>query len=167
MKKTIAVLFAVMMMLLSAVPAFAAVSPQPNTLFKYKVEVIPTEGGNGNYKFTTGIDENGEQHVYIEPLPYDGYTFDHWEISGGPFRTDSKYTDANMNIIISGDLVCTPYYRKASSGGTTGPVATATAKKDDSTTSPKTGASDVVPYAILVLSLAACGAAVFKLVKSK
>lgn len=89
------------------------------------------------------------------------------EISGGPFRTDSKYTDANMNIIISGDLVCTPYYRKASSGGTTGPVATATAKKDDSATSPKTGASDVVPYAILVLSLAACGAAVFKLVKSK
>ena len=97
MKKTIAVLFAVMMMLLSAVPAFAAASPEPNT-FKYKVEVIPTEGGNGNYKFTTGIDENGEQYVYIEPLPYDGYTFDHWEISGGPFRTDSKYTDANMNL---------------------------------------------------------------------
>ena len=114
MKKTIAVLFAVMMMLLSAVPAFAAVSPQPNT-FKYKVEVIPTEGGNGNYKFTTGIDEKGEQHVFIEPLPYDGYVFDHWEISGGPFRTDSKYTDAKMNIIISGDLVCTPYYRMASS----------------------------------------------------
>ena len=44
MKKTIAVLFAVMMMLLSAVPAFAAASPEPNT-FKYKVEVIPTEGG--------------------------------------------------------------------------------------------------------------------------
>lgn len=167
MKKTIAVLFAVMMMLLSAVPAFAAESPQPST-FKYKVEIIPTEGGDGDYKFTTGIDEKGEQHVYIEPLPYDGYTFDHWEISGGPFRTDSKYTDPNMNIIIiSGDIVCIPYYRKASSGGTTGPVATATAKKDDSTTSPKTGVSDVVPYAILVLSLAACGAAVFKLVKSK
>lgn len=42
MKKTIAVLFAVMMMLLSAVPAFAAASPEPST-FKYKVEVIPTE----------------------------------------------------------------------------------------------------------------------------
>lgn len=167
MKKTIAVLFAVMMMLLSAVPAFAAASPQPST-FKYKVEIIPTEGGDGDYKFTTGIDEKGEQHVFIEPIPYDGYTFDHWEISGGPFKTDSKYTDPNMNIIISsGDIVCTPYYRKASSGGTTGPVATATAKKDDSTTSPKTGASDVVPYAILVLSLATCGAAVFKLVKSK
>ena len=114
MKKTIAVLFAVMMMLLSAVPAFAAASPEPST-FKYKVEVIPTEGGDGDYKFTTGIDEKGEQHVYIEPLPYDGYTFDHWEISGGPFRTDSKYTDPNMNIIISGDIVCTPYYRKVSS----------------------------------------------------
>lgn len=167
MKKIIAVMFAVMVMLFSTVPAFAAVSPQPST-FKYKVEIIPTEGGDGSYKFTTGIDEKGEQHVFIEPLPYDGYTFDHWEISGGPFRTDSKYTDANMNIIIiSGDLVCTPYYRKASSGGTTGPVATATAKKDDSTTSPKTGASDVVPYVVLVLSLAACSAAVFKLVKSK
>ena len=60
MKKTIAVLFAVMMMLLSAVPAFAAASPEPST-FKYKVEIIPTEGGDGDYKFTTGIDENGEQ----------------------------------------------------------------------------------------------------------
>lgn len=167
MKKTIAVLFAAMMMLFSVVPAFAAESPQPST-FRYKVDVIPTEGGDGDYKFTTGIDENGEQHVYIEPLPNDGYVFDHWEISGGPFRTDSKYTDANMDIIISGDLVCIPYYRKASDGSsTTGPVATATANKDNSTTSPKTGASDVLPYAILVLSLAACGAAVFKLVKSK
>lgn len=166
MKKVIAVMFAAIVMLFSVVPAFAAVSPEPST-FKYKVEIIPTEGGDGDYKFTTGIDKNGEQHVFIEPLPYDGYTFDHWEISGGPFRTDSKYTDANMDIIISGDLVCTPYYRKASSGGTTGPVATATAKKDNSTTSPKTGASDVVPYVVLVLSLAACSAAVVKLVKSK
>lgn len=166
MKKVIAVMFAAIVMLFSVVPAFAAVSPQPST-FKYKVEIIPTEGGDGDYKFTTGIDEKGEQHVFIEPIPYDGYTFDHWEITGGPFRTDSKYTDANMNIIISGDIVCTPYYRKASSGGTTGPVATATAKKDNSTTSPKTGASDVVPYVVLVLSLAACSAAVVKLVKSK
>ena len=166
MKKVIAVMFAAIAMLFSVVPAFAAVSPEPST-FKYKVEIIPTEGGDGDYKFTTGIDKNGEQHVFIEPIPYDGYTFDHWEITGGPFRTDSKYTDANMDIIISGDLVCTPYYRKASNGGTTGPVATATAKKDNSTTSPKTGASDVVPYVVLVLSLAACSAAVFKLVKSK
>lgn len=166
MKKVIAVMFAAIVMLFSVVPAFAAVSPEPST-FKYKVEIIPTEGGDGDYKFTTGIDKNGEQHVFIEPIPYDGYTFDHWEISGGPFRTDSKYTDANMDIIISGDLVCTPYYRKASNGGTTGPVATATAKKDNSTTSPKTGASDVVPYVVLVLSLAACSAAVVKLVKSK
>lgn len=166
MKKIIAVMFAAIVMLFSVVPAFAAVSPEPST-FKYKVVIIPTEGGDGDYKFTTGIDEKGEQHVFIEPIPYDGYTFDHWEITGGPFRTDSKYTDANMNIIISGDLVCTPYYRKASNGGTTGPVATATAKKDNSTTSPKTGASDVVPYVVLVLSLAACSAAVVKLVKSK
>lgn len=56
MKKTIAVLFAVMMMLLSVVPAFAAASPEPST-FKYKVEIIPTEGGDGDYKFTTGIDK--------------------------------------------------------------------------------------------------------------
>lgn len=166
MKKIIAVMFAAIVMLFSVVPAFAAVSPEPST-FKYKVEIIPTEGGDGDYKFTTGIDEKGEQHVFIEPIPYDGYTFDHWEITGGPFRTDSKYTDANMNIIISGDIVCTPYYRKASNGGTTGPVATATAKKDNSTTSPKTGASDAIPYVVLVLSLAACSAAVVKLVKSK
>ena len=68
MKKVIAVMFAAIVMLFSVVPAFAAVSPEPST-FKYKVEIIPTEGGDGDYKFTTGIDKNGEQHVFIEPIP--------------------------------------------------------------------------------------------------
>ena len=94
MKKTIAVLFAVMMMLLSAVPAFAAASPEPST-FKYKVEIIPTEGGDGDYKFTTGIDKNGEQHVFIEPLPYDGYV-----LITGKFRAVLSEPTASIQMLI-------------------------------------------------------------------
>lgn len=165
MKKTIAVLFAAVMMLLSAVPAFAAESPQPST-YKYKVVIVPTVGGDGSYKFTTEIDEQGRQHVYIESIPNSDHTFDHWEIEG-PYTTSDSLNSPTMDLVITGDIVCTPYYRKNGDNNQTGPVATATVNKDNSTTSPKTGASDVIPYVVLVLSLAACGAAVFKLVKSK
>lgn len=167
MKKTFAVMFAAVLMLLSALPVFAAESPQPST-YKYNVVVIPTEGGDGSWKFTTDIDKDGRQHVFIEPIPYDGYTFDHWEIDG-PYTTKNKLTDANMDLVITGDIECTPYYRKSSQNGTTGPVATATFNKDTNGKSPKTGATpmDFLPYTIIVLSLAACGTAVFKLVKSK
>lgn len=89
-----------MMMLFSTVPTFAAVSPQPST-FKYKVVIIPTEGGDGSYKFTTGIDERGRSNMYLLSHFHMTAILLTTEISGGPAEPTANYTDANMNIIIS------------------------------------------------------------------
>lgn len=166
MKKIIAVLIAVLMVAFATVPAFAAESPvattsPEGTTFKYIVIVIPTEGGDGSYDFVTEIDENGEQHIKIEPKPNPGYVFDHWEIDG-PYKTDDKLTDPNMDLIITGDVNVTPYYKKPGSST----VETGTVNKDNSSTSPQTGSNDTMAYVIMFLSLAACGGAVVMLVKS-
>lgn len=169
MKKIVAVLFAIIMVAVAAFPAFAAddsvispvatTSPEPTT-FKYSVDIIPTDGGDGSYEFTSDIDENGEQHVHIVPKPNPGYNFDHWDIDG-PYKTEDKVTDAEMDLIISGDITITPYFKKPGST-----VATGTVSKDTSSTSPQTGANDVLPYAVILLSVAACGAAVVMLVRT-
>ncbi len=159
MKKIITVLIAVVMIALSVVPAFAVISPTAPDI-EYVVIVIPTEGGDGSYEFTTEIDENGEQHVVIKPIPTPGYTFTHWEIEG-PYTTDNKHTDEIMDLIITGDIIVTPYYEKDGVPATT-PVDTDTSDK-----SPQTGSSDAVVYAVMLLSLVACSVAAVKLAKAK
>lgn len=169
MKKIVSVLFAILMVVFATIPAFAAedsvespvATTAPATTFKYEVDVIPSEGGDGSYEFTTDIDEDGEQHVHIIPKPNPGYTFDHWEIDGS-YKTDNKLTDSEMDLIISGDIKVTPYYKK--SGSST--VETGTVNRDVNKTSPQTGANDVLPYAIIMLSIAACGASVVMLVRT-
>ena len=169
MKKIVSVLFAILMVAFATIPAFAAedsvnspvATTAPATTFKYEVDVIPSEGGDGSYEFTTDIDENGEQHVHIIPKPNPGYTFDHWEIDG-PYKTDNKLTDSEMDLIITDDIKVTPYYKK--SGSST--VETGTVNKDINKTSPQTGTNDVLPYAVIMLSIAACGASVVMLVRT-
>ena len=169
MKKIVSVLFAVLMVAFATIPAFAAensvVSPvattAPATTFRFEVDVIPTEGGDGSYEFTTEIDENGNQHVHIIPKPNPGYTFDHWEIDG-PYTTEDKLTDSEMDLIITGDITVTPYYKKTGSST----VETGTVNEDGNKTSPQTGTNDVLPYAVIMLSVVACGAAVVMLVRT-
>lgn len=164
MKKISTMLFAVMILLVSMVPVFAAESPQATTgVVSYEVIIIPTEGGDAKYEYVTGIDSDGKQYVDITALPKPGYEFDHWEILGA-YTTKDKLTDTPIKLYISGDITVTPYYRK-SSGDT--PVATGTVNKDISGKSPQTGSSNAIPYIVLILSVAACGAATIKLVKSK
>lgn len=165
MRKAIAVLFAVIMVAFASVPAFAAevnspvATTAPDSSLEYEVDIIPTEGGDGSYEFVTEIDENGNQVVRISPRPNPGYTFDHWEIDG-PYTTENKLTDAEMRLIITGDITVTPFFEKS------GTVATGTVSTDTSTTSPQTGANDAIPYAVGALSLLACGAAVAMLVRT-
>lgn len=45
-------------------------------------------------------------------------------------------------------------------------VETGTVNRDVSPTSPKTGTNDVLPYAVIMLSIAACGASVVMLVRT-
>ncbi len=161
MKKISAILFAVIILMFSVVPAFAVESPQASSL-KYDVVIIPTEGGDGTFEFETGIDENGDQLVIIRPLPKPNYEFDHWDIKGA-YSTKGKLTDEELELKIHSDITVTPYFKNQK-----GTVATGTVNVDHSGTSPQTGKADMaLPVAIIVLSVAACAAATLKLVKSK
>ncbi len=159
MKKFMAVLFAVVLIAISCVPAFAVASPIGT--YEYHVTVIPTGGGDGSYEFTSSIDENGQQKVHITPVPNQGYTFDYWVIEGS-YTTDDKLTDSEMDLVITSDITVTPYFKKASTGNTPGAVTT-----DKNPTAPKTGSSDLPVYTLIVLAAAVCGVSVFKLVKSR
>ena len=132
MKKIVSVLFAILMVAFATIPAFAVESPvattAPATTFKYEVDVIPTEGGDGSYEY----------------------------------KTDDKLTDPEMDLIITGDIDVTPYYKKSD----TSIVETGTVNRDVNKTSPQTGANDVLPYAVIMLSITACGAAVVMLVRT-
>lgn len=161
MRKVSAVLFAAIILMFSVVPALALESPQATT-FKYDVIIIPTEGGDGSFEYETDIDEDGNQTIIIKPEPKPGYDFDHWEIDG-PYKTEGKLTDEELEITIQGDVSITPIFKNPQ-----GTVATGTIDVDNSDKSPKTGASDMaLPIAVIILSLAACGFATVKLVKSK
>ncbi len=164
MKKLLSIMIALVMIVFATVPVFAAgtnvISPTATAPdLEYKVTVIPTGGGDGSYEFKSEIDEDGNQKVHIIPIPNPGYTFDHWVIEG-PYTTDDELTDAEMNLIITGDIVVTPYFVKD------GKVETGTASKDNSTTSPQTGSNDFLAYAVIMISVLACGAAMFMLVKT-
>lgn len=161
MRKVSAILFAAIILMFSVIPAFAAESPQ-GTTFRYDVIIIPTEGGDGSYEFETGIDEDGNQTIIIKPDPKPGYEFDHWEIDG-PYITEGELTDEELELTIHGDVKITPIYKNQQ-----GTVATGTVDVDNSDTSPQTGSSNMaLPIAVIILSLAACGFATVKLVKSK
>lgn len=161
MKKISAMLVVMLMIMISMVPAFAVESPQATT-FKYNVIIIPSDGGDGTFEFVTDIDENGDQHVQLEPKPKPGYEFERWEIEG-PYTPNGSLTDENLDITIRGDVTVIPYFKNAK-----GEIETGTINIDHSPTSPQTGAAnDALPYAIIILAVAACGAAAIKLVKSK
>ncbi len=157
MKKVVSLALALVLMLAASIPVFAA--PSPTGTYTYVVVVIPTTGGSGDYEFTTGIDEDGNQNVHLTPKPKSGYSFDHWVIDG-PYRTDQPLTDGNLDIIITGDITVTPYYT------INGESPTQAVTTDTSDKSPQTGPSSAMPYVIIGLSLIAVAVSV-TIVKSK
>lgn len=158
MKKLICVLFALMMLITTAVPAFAAESPTAAT-FAYTIEILPSGGGAGSYDRYT--DDDGNECVHLIAKPYSGYVFDHWVIDG-PYTTDGKLTDAELDIIITGDVDATPVFRKQSDSSLA-----PTIDKDDSPTSPQTGTNPLAFYGMFATSVAICGVGVIRILKSK
>lgn len=149
MKKTFAILIAAVLIILSVVPAFAVVSPQPTTA-NYQIIIIPGPGG-GSYDFDykTPVDDDGTQIIHVSAKPQDGYKFTGWTIEGD-FTPLGKLTDAELDLIIRGDIKATPNFVKiGEEGGETKPAA----KTDDSSKSPKTGSTSMVYVVIASAAL--------------
>lgn len=156
MKKLLSFAAAVMILIVSLVPVFAAESPVATAT--YDININPSIGGSGAFEFTTSIGVNGEQGVRLHAKPEDGYTFDHWEING-PYTTNGKLTDPELDIIIAGDISVTPYYTKNGTVATQ-PATTYTVKTDNSAKSPQTGSSGNIAFVVLSVSLIAAAVAV-------
>lgn len=164
MKKFISIAIALMIIMISAVPAFAVQSPQATV--KYHVVVVPSGGGDGSYEFTTDIDEKGDQHVIIKPKPDDGYELKDWDITGD-YTIVKRYPDGSIEIIIRGDIKCTPHYVKKTPGATNVEEPTKAVVSDTSKTSPQTGNNNVAVVVTFLLALSAVAVVSTKVVKAK
>lgn len=160
MKKLFSAFIAVLIVVISMVPAFAVVSPQATTR-KYQVIVIPPAGGDGSVVYESDIDDEGNEHIKVEATPDPGKEFDHWEIEG-PATPNGSLTDPKLDITVFGDVKITPVFKDKN-----GQLVTGTVNVDTSGKSPQTGANDAIPFAIIFLSVAACATAGVMLVKSK
>lgn len=151
MKKILAVTAAVLLIALSVIPAFAANIDSPTAPHgNYQITIVPGPGGGGDYDFVTGVDDDGNQTVHVIAKPNDGYTFTGWTIEGD-YKTNGKLTDAELDLIVHGDIKLIPNYSK------NGENVTPDTKVDNGTKSPKTGYSASTIVALSLCSLAVVG----------
>jgi len=129
MKKFCAILMAVVLMIFTMIPAFAAISPQPG--LEYDVIIENTEGGKGSY--TSEILEN-KKYVTLIATSKDGYKFSHWIIDGKYVIIDGSLNDPEFNIQINSDIVAKPIFDKIGGGAGDEDI-----DQDHSSTSPQTG----------------------------
>lgn len=143
MKKALAILVAVLVIALSAIPAFAAENDYQSpkaTVANYQITVTPgSEGGTYNFEYKTPVGDDGKQTVHFVAKPDDGYEFTGWTFDGN-YTPLGNLTDAELDVIVSGDIKATPNFKKIGSSGTTEKKDT---KIDDSSKSPKTGTNYV------------------------
>ena len=143
MKRTLAIFVAVLVIALSAIPAFAAEvdykSPVP-TIANYQITIIPgPEGGSYDFEYKTPVDDDGNQTVHFHAKPDEGYEFTGWTFEGN-YTPLGNLTDTELDVIVSGDIKATPNFKKIGSSETTEKKDT---KIDDSSKSPKTGTNYV------------------------
>ena len=167
MKRLFAVAVAVLILALGVIPAFAANNserPSPTPSREYNVVVHNTNGGTATY--TTTIDEDGK-HVLIVAHPKNGYEFDHWVIDGKYIIEDGSLTDEELRLLLKGDIVVTPVFKKIGSSSTSSGSKTSISS-NPSPVSPQTGDNALFfAIAAFVILAAAFGAVGVKLAVSK
>lgn len=161
MKRVISVLAVVIVLAISIIPAFAVPSEEPPKP-GYVITVDPTDNGDVTYVPTSEVKEDGTQSFHFTAVPKDGYTFDGWVIDG-KYTTTDDLKKAEIDIVISGPIKVTPSFVKkgAADNGKTD------VNTDKSSTSPKTGSSDVVAVSLVALSALVIASAVVVAKKSK
>ena len=185
MKKALTVLIAVLLIAVSAMPAFAESvnSPTP-TKGNYNVNISVGEDiGTVTYDFVSGVDENGNQQIHLHIDLKDGEEFGGWVVDG---YVDGDLSKPDTILTISKDAVIsvktkdeeptnaepetTPEPTKSGSddngnkgdNGSKGSSGSSGGKVvDNGSKSPQTGSNDVVTFvAFSALALALASAVV-------
>lgn len=162
MKKVFAVTIAALILVLSAIPVFAA-NPSPTKPTDYNVIIHNPNGGTATY--TIEVDEDG-QHATLVAHPKNGYEFVGWRIEGDYVLVDGELTDEIITILMRSDINAYPIFRKIGTSSTT----SGSISINSDTTSPKTGDSSSPVYFIFLFAgffVVAAGAVGIKLVAGK
>ena len=150
MKKTLAILVAVLLIAFSVTPAFAVESPKPTTA-NYQITIIPGDGGGDfNFDYKTPVDDDGNQTVHFSADPDDGYEFAGWTFEGD-YTLLGDPSNPEIDVIARGDIKAYPKFVKIGSkdkGTDKTPE-----KVDTSSKSPKTGSADYVYAGIALIAL--------------
>ena len=150
MKKTFAILIAVLLIAVSVMPAFAVDSPKPTTA-NYQITIIPGDGGGDfNFDYKTPVDDDGNQTVHFSADPDDGYEFAGWTFEGD-YTLLGDPSNPEIDVIARGDIKAYPKFVKIGSkdkGTDKTPE-----KVDTSSKSPKTGSADYVYAGIALIAL--------------
>lgn len=129
MKKICAIAMAVVLMIFSVIPAFAAISPSAD--IEYDVIIENTEGGKGSYE--SEIIE-GKKYVTLIADAKDGYKFSHWVVNGDYTIVEGSLSDSEFVVVLNSDIEASPYFDKIDGGKTDDSI-----DQDHSSTSPQTG----------------------------
>ncbi|MBR2280034.1 MAG: hypothetical protein IJ903_03805, partial [Ruminococcus sp.] len=105
MKKALSLLIAAVIIALSAMPAFAVISPTASK--EYKIVVHNNEGGTG--KYTTKVDKDGK-HATITAHPKNGYKFSKWIIKGKYDIDEGDLNSKTLRILLKSNVVATPVF---------------------------------------------------------
>ena len=150
MKRTLAILVAILLIAVSVFPAFAENVNSPKaTTGNYQVVIVPGPGGGSfDFDYKTPVGDDGKQTIHFSAKPDDGYVFTGWTFEGD-YTTSGKLTDADIDIIANGDIKATPHFAKIGEDETK----PANPKVDDSTKSPKTGSDSLMYVGFASLAL--------------
>lgn len=167
MKKTLALLFATVMMIFAVVPVSALESP--TTEFEYDID-IPQNPGGGNCEIVYGEqDELGYYNVTLVAKPQPGYEFDYWEIISGDVKLKGSINDIQLLLGVKSDIQVRPVFKKIGATeptqGSTDSTEKPSVDVDNSSTSPQTGSNNIAVYAFGAYAVLACAFGVAKLVK--
>ena len=153
MKKTFAILIAVLLIAVSVMPAFAVDSPKPTTA-NYQITIIPGDGGGTfNFEYKTPVNDDGTQTVHFSADPDDGYKFAGWTFEGD-YTLLGDPSNPEIDVIAKGDIKAYPKFVKAGDKNKSDNGTDKTPDKvDTSSKSPKTGSADYVYAGIALIAL--------------
>lgn len=138
MKKIIALVIALTLVL--AMPVLAQAKTSPSGSVEIKVTVKDTNGG------TVDSSENEDLTYTIKATPSKNYEFVKWDISGEFTFVKGDINSPEITIDYTSDVTVTPVWREIGTSSSAGPI-------DSSNGSPQTAdnTNNVLPIALFVL----------------
>lgn len=124
MKKIIALVLALALVLSLPVFAFAEGSPSGDP--EYRVQIINVDGGTA-----TG-EKNADGSYTVTVTVKDGYKFNKWTIEGDYELVDCDIDDETVTFTYSSDITITPVYTKEGTSSGAGSVDTGSGSPDTS-----------------------------------